>query len=211
MVVASASRGNCALLEGINGFQKREAVEVSIACDDAENAMLAHKHRRVRIVEQIAREMRDLRDNLRGNLFVARRWDQDAQAWTNQQRSYEGARLGCIPRPPHDPRVSRYAQELIEDPPGGISGVHSPSLAVEPFVTGGVVGRVSVGSVHEHVRVYDEHYRSSITPYRASRSAMSTSVPPPWNVGRGGMCFRFGREPRNSRKAVSTSSDIVRL
>jgi hypothetical protein len=38
----------------------------------------------------------------------------------------------------------------------------------------------------EHIGVDDEHYRPSMTWYRESRFAMSTSAPPPRNVGRGG-------------------------
>src|SRR4030095_10178471 len=46
---------------------------------------------------------------------------------------------------------------------------------------------------------------------KASRSAMSTSVPPLWNVGRGGTSSRFRWDRNSPRRAVSTSSDIVRF
>src|SRR5271155_3178063 len=39
---------------------------------------------------------------------------------------------------------------------------------------------------------------------------MSTSSPPPWNVGSGFIFVRFFCERSSSRSAVSTSSDIVR-
>jgi hypothetical protein len=41
---------------------------------------------------------------------------------------------------------------------------------------------IGVGGIHQHIGVDDEHYRPSIAWYRASRSAMSTIVPPLRNV-----------------------------
>jgi len=55
-------------------------MEVGIPRDDAADAMLAHEDRRVSVVEQIAREMRKLRDDMGGNFGVSLRGDENSEA-----------------------------------------------------------------------------------------------------------------------------------
>jgi hypothetical protein len=46
--------------ERINDLQKRELIKIRIAGADPPNAVLAHKNRRMRVMQQITGEMRQL-------------------------------------------------------------------------------------------------------------------------------------------------------
>lgn len=131
-------------------------MKVGIARDNPTDAMLAHENRCVSVVEEIAREMRKLSDDLRGNLGVSLRRDEDTKAGRGVQRRDEVPGRLCAPRPPHHPRVGAHAQELIQDRPRGIPGIRAHSLAFKPVAAGGMERRVCVSSVHQHVRIDDE-------------------------------------------------------
>jgi len=179
-------------LDRVDNFEKREAVEVCIACADLPDSMLTHEDGCVRVVKQIAREVRQLYDDLPSHGRVPLSWDQSTESGRGEESLDEGPRFPCVPRPSHDSRMSCHAQELIQDRPGNIPSVRPPSLTFEPVATGSVERRVAVGGVNQNIGVNDEHYRPSIAWYRASRSATSTSVPPLWSVGSGGSsCFFF--------------------
>jgi hypothetical protein len=62
----------------INNFEKLETTEIRVARADTADSMLAHENRRVRIVKDIAGEMRVFRENRRGNLQMAVRRHEQA-------------------------------------------------------------------------------------------------------------------------------------
>jgi hypothetical protein len=51
-------------LHRIDDFEKRKTVKVSIASADLPDAMLTHEDRRVRVVQEIACEVRNFSENL---------------------------------------------------------------------------------------------------------------------------------------------------
>src|SRR4029077_16797185 len=52
------------MLNRVDDFKKGEPVEIRVTGTDLPDSMFTHKNSRVRIVQQIAREMRKLRDHL---------------------------------------------------------------------------------------------------------------------------------------------------
>jgi hypothetical protein len=186
-------------------------MEIRVAGTDLPEAMFTHEDRRVRVVQQIAREMRKLRDHLLCHHCMSLCRHKDAETWRTYECCDELPSIRRTPGSSHYLRVSGHPKELIKDRPSRIPRVGTSTLALKPFTAGSVERRVAVGGVNQDIRVDDEHYRPSMAWYRASRSAISTNVPPLWNVGRGGSSCRFFCDRNNPRRAVSTSSDIVRL
>ena len=56
--------------EWVDDFEKGESVEVCIPCADLPDAMLTHEDGRVSVVQEIAGQVRKLRNDLPGNLEV---------------------------------------------------------------------------------------------------------------------------------------------
>ena len=121
------------------------------------DSVLAHEGGCVRIMEQVACEMGNFRDDLRGDLGVPRRRDENAQTWRGEQRFYELPRRARTPRLSHYARVRGHAQELVQDGPRDIPGIRALALALEPGAARGMDGRVFVGGVDEDVGVDDQH------------------------------------------------------
>ena len=55
-------------------------MKVGIPRDDASDTVLTHEDGRVRVVEEIARKMGNLREDLRGHLRVTLSRDEDTEA-----------------------------------------------------------------------------------------------------------------------------------
>lgn len=119
----------------VNDFEKWKPVEVCIPSADPPDSMLAHEDRGMRVVEEVACKVRKLHDNLRGDIRVSLRGDKDAKPRRGQQRRDKVPPFPYTPRASHDPRVSGDAQELVQDRPGGIPGICTPSLPLEPAAT----------------------------------------------------------------------------
>ena len=64
----------------IDRLEEWEAMKVGIPRDDASDAVLTHEDGRVRVVEDIARKMGNLREDLRGHLRVTLGRDEDTEA-----------------------------------------------------------------------------------------------------------------------------------
>jgi hypothetical protein len=83
-VVAQAS-SKCALrADGVDYFEKWEAVEIGVADADSTNPVLAHESGGVDVVEQIAREMRRLRNDRLGDVRMSRRGNESGEARRGQ-------------------------------------------------------------------------------------------------------------------------------
>ena len=66
--------------QGINDFQERELIEICIAGADLSDAVLAHENCRVRIVEQIAGKVRQLHNELAGDVGMTVGRDENGEA-----------------------------------------------------------------------------------------------------------------------------------
>ena len=75
--------------ERINDLQKRELIKIRIAGADPPNAVLAHENCRMRVMQQITGEMRQLYDNLAGNVGMPVRGNEDGEAWRSKESRYE--------------------------------------------------------------------------------------------------------------------------
>jgi len=137
-------------------------MEVSIAGTDPPDAVLAHENGGMRVMEQIASQMRKLGENLRGHIRVPLRGYQDAKPGRGEQRRHETPCCRRIPWPSHHAWVSRDAQEFVQNGPSRIPGIRTHSLAFQPVSACGIKGRIMVGSVYQHIGVDNEHYRPSM-------------------------------------------------
>src|ERR1700735_1358198 len=118
--------------------------------------------------------------------------------------------------------MGQHAQKFIDDRPSNKPRVRTPPLPLQPLIARAVKLRMLVGSVHQDIGVNDENFFSSraqysrrsrspsSTSYSALRSATSIKKPPLLNVGSGGSFGRLRLAWKNSRSAVSISSDMVR-
>jgi hypothetical protein len=122
--------------KGIDHFEERELIEIGVAGANSPDAVFPHKNGRVRVVEQIAAQVRQLQNNLFGDVGVSLRRDKNCEAWRGEQRRNEVPRRRCAPRPSHDPRVGCHAQKLIENRPGGVPSIRSCPLAFESVAAG---------------------------------------------------------------------------
>ena len=113
------------LSKRIDHFEERELIKIRIPCADSSDPVLAHKNGRVRVVEQVAGEMRQLRNDVSGDIGVSLGRDESGEAWRGEQRHDELPRRRRAPRSPHDAGVSCYAHELVQDPPSSVPGVGS--------------------------------------------------------------------------------------
>ena len=106
----------------------------------------------MRVMDQIPREVRQLQNDLSGDVGMSLCWDKNgpgeaSSAVTNFPRRRRA------PWASHDPRVDCHAQKLVEDRPGGVPGVRSRPLALEPLAAGGMKLRVTIGrSTHWYRR-----------------------------------------------------------
>lgn len=58
-------------IHSVDDFEKREPVEISIAGADSPDSILAHKNSRMSVVQEIAGEVRKVREDLSCNLGVS--------------------------------------------------------------------------------------------------------------------------------------------
>src|SRR5579864_6085605 len=138
------------------------------------------------------------------------RLDQEAQSWGGQEGFDE---LPCQTHGPwlaEHPLVGADPHELIENRPSGIPGLQAQLPCLDELTTAGMFRAALLRCIDEDVGVNQERQRCSMTLYRASRSAMSTSAPPPSNEGRDGSSpVASGPGSRRSRSADSTRFEIV--
>jgi hypothetical protein len=194
----------------VDDFKEGEPVEICIPGADSPDSVFPHKDGRVSVVQEIAGQVRNSFDDLPGDLDVSLRRDKHIEAGRGEKGSDELPCFRDVPWLSHYPRMSCNSQKLIKDRPGGVPGIWASALGFKPAPAGGVIRRIPVRRVNQDVGVNDEHYRPSMAWYRAPRSETSTSAPPLRNAGSGGSPAGFFRARNSIRRAVSTSSDIVR-
>jgi hypothetical protein len=73
--------------ERINYLQKRELMKILIAGADSSNAVLAHENCRMRVMQEITDEMRQLQ-NLSGDVGMPVRGNQNGEARRSKQGRY---------------------------------------------------------------------------------------------------------------------------
>ena len=137
-------------------------MEVSIAGTDPPYAVLTHENGGMRVVEQIACQMRNLPDNLCGHIRVPLRGYQDTESGRGEQCRDEVPCCQRIPWASHYTWVSRNAQEFVQNGPSRIPGIRTHSLVFEPVSACGMKRGIMVGSVYQYVGVDGEHYRPSM-------------------------------------------------
>jgi hypothetical protein len=104
-------------------------MKIHIAGADSSNAVFAHENCRMRVMQQITSEMRQLQNDLSGDVGMPVRRNENSEARRSKESRYELPRCQCSPRPSHDSWVGRYPQKLIEYPPGRV-----PRHPVSPAV-----------------------------------------------------------------------------
>jgi hypothetical protein len=73
----------------IDNFQKLELIEIGIPSADPPNAVLAHENCRVRIVQQVAGEVRQLQNDLFGDVSVPLGRDKDSETRRGEERRHK--------------------------------------------------------------------------------------------------------------------------
>jgi hypothetical protein len=96
-------------LKRINHLEEWELMEIGIPGTDSSDPVFAHENSGMRIVDQIAGEVRQLQNDLFGDVGVSLRRDENGEARRGEQRHDELPRRRRAPRPSHDPRVSCYS------------------------------------------------------------------------------------------------------
>jgi hypothetical protein len=131
-------------------------IEIGIAGTDPPDPVFAHENSRMRIVEQVAGEMRQLRNELSCDIGVSLGRDENGEAWRGEQRHDELPRRWRAPRPSHDPGVCCYAHKLVKDAPRGVPGIGSHALALEPVTAGAVKLGIGISGVHQYIGIDSE-------------------------------------------------------
>ena len=65
--------------ERVDDFEKGKPVKIRIPCADLPNSVLPHEDRRVSVVQEVAGEVREFRNDLPSNLGVSLRRDEDIE------------------------------------------------------------------------------------------------------------------------------------
>lgn len=141
----------------IEHLQKRETVEIRVPGADAPDSMLAHEDGRVGIVDEIAGEVRQLGNDLLGDFGVPLRLDENAQPRRGKERGDELPSRRNSPRAPHHARMSRDAQELVQNRPGRVPGIRAYTLTGKPSAARFMELGVNIGGVHQHIGVHEQH------------------------------------------------------
>jgi hypothetical protein len=147
----------CLLSKRIDHFEERKLIKIGIPCADSSDPVLAHENGRVRVVEQVAGEMRQLRNELSCDIGVSLGRDENGEAWRGEQRHDELPRRWRAPRPSHDPGVCCYAHKLVKDAPRGVPGIGSHALALEPVAAGAVKLGIGISGVNQYIGIDSEH------------------------------------------------------
>ncbi len=101
--------------------------------------------------------MRQLQNNLSGDVGMPVRRDKKCKAWSSEERRHKLPRRWCSPGPSHDPWVRCYAQKLVEYSPGGVPGIGLRALALQPAAARSMELGVNIGGINKHVGVDGKH------------------------------------------------------
>jgi len=108
-------------------------------------------------MQRVTGNMRQLQNNLSGDVVMPERRDKNCKAWRSQERGHKLPRRRCSPGPSHDPWVRCYAQKLIEYSPRGVPCIRLRALAFQPAATRNMELGVNIGGMNKHVGVNSEH------------------------------------------------------
>ena len=64
-------------------------MKIRIAGADSSNAVFAHENSRMRVMQQITGEMRQLQNDLSGDVGIPVRGNENGEAWRSKQSRYE--------------------------------------------------------------------------------------------------------------------------
>ena len=115
----------------VDRFEEGNAMEIRVTRADPADAVLAHQHRRLRVLEHMTRELGHLLDHLSQHPGVAVGRHQHAQTRGLLHGGQETKSLLGSPRVTEDPWVRDYPEELVTDPPGPVPGAAAPAPAVQ--------------------------------------------------------------------------------
>lgn len=136
-------------------LEKGKPMKIGVARTNATDAMFAHQDCGVGVMEDVAREVRQLGKNLRSHLTVPRGGDERIQSGRVEQGRHKLPRLRHAPRPPHYAWMRGDSQEFVQDGPSCVPRIDAAALAIKPRSRRGVKGRISVGSIDQDVGVDD--------------------------------------------------------
>jgi hypothetical protein len=75
--------------ERINDLQKCELVKIRVAGADPPNPMLTHENCRMRVMQEITREMRQFQNDLPGDVGMPVGGNQNGESWRTKESRYE--------------------------------------------------------------------------------------------------------------------------
>jgi hypothetical protein len=132
-------------------------IEIGVACADPPNAVLAHENRRVRVMQQVTGNMRQLQNNLSGDVGMPVRRHKNSEAWRSEERGHKLPRRWCGPGPSHYPWMRCDAQKLIEYSPRGVSCIRLRALAFKPVAARDMELGINIRGINKHVGVDGKH------------------------------------------------------
>ena len=94
-------------------------MKIGIARADLADSMLPHKDSRLGVVKKVSGQMRNLHDDLRGDLGMSLRWNKDSQAGGSEKRRDKAPRLLRIPRLLQHARMGNNAQTHVTNQASG--------------------------------------------------------------------------------------------
>jgi hypothetical protein len=104
------------------GRPLRETGVCGISRADSRDSVFAREDGRVRVVYQVAGQVRQLRDDLSRDISVSLCRDENANARRREQRRDELRSGRCAPGAPHDAWVGSHAQKLVDNRLGRVRG-----------------------------------------------------------------------------------------
>jgi len=151
----------CFCLKRVDNFQEVKTMKIGVAGTDPADPMLAHEDSGMGVMDQIARQVGKLGNELPGNSCVSIGRGKHSQPRRGEQCRDESPGLGSAPRSPHDPRVRGDTHELIKDWPRRVPRIRTDTLLLQPVTHPRMKRRVGIGGVDKNVGVDDEQRLSS--------------------------------------------------
>lgn len=146
----------------VNGLHEGESMKIRVPRVDAVNAVLFHQNGDVGVVKQIASEIwhlihygtRDFGMSLGGNEHFERA--------RGEQRVDESPCLWCRPWPDKHAGMSNHPYELVDNAPCEMPGENLRAPSEKKRAAARMLRCALIGSINEHIRVDDKHYRPSM-------------------------------------------------
>jgi hypothetical protein len=110
-------------LNRIYYLQKFESVEISIASADSTDAVLPHENGCVRVVHEIAGDVRQFRKDLFSDLGVSLRGNENTKPGRGHERSYKFPRIRYAPGPAEHSWVGGNAEKFVQYRPSRVPSI----------------------------------------------------------------------------------------